>query len=220
MSNNVEIECSSLPPLFDDPDTDPHTQRPRVHKNASCGLYIIPRDHCHSVSLTPVKPTRELESNHRRASCTCKVPRGVLRHTEGPDLFCVGPRYSRHSEPGHNYSPYGAAIPWSFTCSGTPEQCCATSYLAGPLLQPCLALLGEPKKCNPLSRINLPQYWEGSILPSNHHGFPIFPNPSKTMAEYAAEAERCANLVKQTKRSTEYQDRFIARIPVPHRKWD
>lgn len=47
-----------------------------------------------------------------RVSYTYKVPRGVLYHTNGPDLMCVGPRFSRRSEAQHDGAPYGAVVQW------------------------------------------------------------------------------------------------------------
>ncbi|VDM16102.1 unnamed protein product [Hydatigera taeniaeformis] len=67
---------------------------------------------------------------------------------------------------------------------------------------------------------SFPEYWERSMLPINHHGLLVFPSTSKTLHEYQEEDARNVAYVKQLKVPTEYQERYIARIPVPHRQWN
>ncbi|VDK20197.1 unnamed protein product [Taenia asiatica] len=185
MPGNVELKCTPLPPLVDSPNIDSNTQRPRTYKGLKDDTPTIIRDRYRNDPgpfFNEVKPVNDL-GNFHRVSYTYKVPRGALYHTDGPDLMCVGPRFSRRSEAQHDGAPYGAAVQWP-------------PYRAGP------------------------EYWESSMLPINHHGLLIFPSTSKTFREYQEEDERNVAYVKRLKRPTEYQERYIARIPVPHRQWD
>ncbi|KAH9285194.1 hypothetical protein ECG_03006 [Echinococcus granulosus] len=229
MPSNVELKCTSLPPLVDSPDIDPYTQKPRTYKGLRDGTPIIPRDRYRNDPrsfFNEVKPLKDLEKFHR-VSYTYKVPRSVLYHTNGPDLMCVGPRFSRRSEAQHDGAPCGAAVQWPPYCAGTRIsrclQSCCDSHLCGgypcwPLVRPCAAMLDEPKLCTTSSKFVCPEYWESSMLPINHHGLLVFPSPSKTFREYQEEDARTVAYVKQLKRPTEYQERYIGRIPVPHRR--
>ncbi|KAL5108475.1 hypothetical protein TcWFU_001381 [Taenia crassiceps] len=205
MPSNVELKCTALPPLVDSPDIDPNTQRPRTYKGLKDGTPIIPRDRYRN------------------------VPRSVLYHADGPDLICVGPRFSRCSEVQHHGAPYGAAVQWPPYRAGSrisrcPQNCCDSHFCGGypcwPILRPCATMLDEPTLCTAPSKLVCPEYWESSMLPINHHGLLVFPSSSKTFHEYEEEDARNAAYVKELKKPTEYQERYIARIPVPHRRWD
>ncbi|KAL5969044.1 hypothetical protein TSMEX_003222 [Taenia solium] len=205
MPSNVELKCTPLPPLVDSPNIDSNTQRPRTYKGLKDDTPIIIRDRYRN------------------------VPRGVLYHTDGPDLMCVGPRFSRRSEAQHDGAPYGAAVQWPPYRAGSrisrrSQRRCDSHFCGGypcwPLLRSCATMLDEPTLCTTPSKSVCPEYWESSMLPINHHGLLIFPSTSKTFREYQEEDARNVAYVKQLKRPTEYQERYIARIPIPHRRWD
>uniref|UniRef100_A0A5K3FD47 Protein FAM166B n=1 Tax=Mesocestoides corti TaxID=53468 RepID=A0A5K3FD47_MESCO len=220
-----ELKYTPLPPLIDSPHIDPNTQRPRTFHGPNDGVLSNRQKTCHKdpqAFFRIIKPVR-YTGNFHKVSYSYKIPRTVLYHTDGPDLMCVGPRFSWRSEPQHDGAPLGAALQWPPYRAGTRisnrlRGNCPSGFIGldiGPRLPPeyCGSLLshgGEYDCTGP----SIPP-----TIPITHRSLLVYPLRPKTASEYLMDEAANTAYVKKLKTPTEYQERFIGRIRVPHGKW-
>ncbi|CAL8078187.1 unnamed protein product [Calicophoron daubneyi] len=230
MPSSVELAKPVIESIVDDPSVDVFTQRPRTpnrprRPDVKQRTLVPPRPGVLFSCGTPIPQLRNFPKDRYTY-----LFKGENLYGKSPNLQYIGDVWSRYPDWDRRGSRLGAYYPWPPLKAGekvakhlkeeSPSSLLGTELIRRPptnLPGPVTMAFGRAAPGYYAKRFPNKETWFSSNV--LHHRDPtwVYSLPKRTLEEYGVCDQHQIQYIKGLDETTEYQDRYLAHIPVENR---